>query len=222
MNTPRSAVARPASITLLTAAALAIVQQAGCASSGGGSAAAKPGATVSPAQAVNASADARFVDVSIASARWAVHMSDLVIANGERKEVKAVAMKIKQREAANLELLLAERRRLDVAAPMPDHHADAHMDADETRLANAKGDEADALYIEHMMQQRGDLIKLAEYAQSDLASPALAYFAKSVPEQRYKDLRELQGIQMAALSVPANARAGPRNQTSATTTPPRR
>lgn len=199
-----------------------LLQSAGCASRGGSN---KPAAATARPAAVAESADARFIAAAERSSAWAIHMSELVIANGEIKDVRAVAQKIKDREAVNLQLLAKERARLGLPAGVSDHHADPHMDQDEARLAAARGEEADMLYAEHMIEQRRDIIALANSARHELSSNALAQYAQSLPQERYKDVGELVSARNHAHEVPANSRAALGIKTGPSTpatTPPRR
>jgi uncharacterized protein (DUF305 family) len=198
-----------------------LLQSAGCAS---GIDSSRPAATGRQPVAVAESADARFIAAAERSSAWAIHMSELVIANGEIKDVRATAQKIKDRETVNLQLLAKERARLGLPAAVSDHHADPHMDQDETRLAALKGEDADMLYAEHMLEQRRDIIALANFARPELSSAALAQYAQSLPQERYKDVGELINARSHAHPVPANSRAalGIKTGPAATTTPPRR
>ena len=198
-----------------------LLQIAGCAS---GTSAAKPVAASARPAAVAESADARFIAAAERSSAWAVHMSELVIANGEIKDVRAVAQKIKDRETVNLQLLAKERARLGLPPGVSDHHADPHMDQDEARLAAVKGEDADMLYADHMLEQRRDIIALANYARPELSSAGLAQYAQSLPQERYTDVGELIKARSHAHAVPANSRAalGIKTGPATTTTPPRR
>lgn len=178
-----------------------LLQGAGCASSGDVAAQAP-----APA-AATASADARFLEAAERSSAWAVRMSNLVIANGARYEVKAAAKSIRARENVNLSMLAKERARLKMPAGVSDYRSDAHMAADVERLAAASGQEADDLYIQHMLEQRRDIISVAIAARPELASPSLVVFAGSTPPEREKDSADLRRVQFATSSVPEKSRA---------------
>lgn len=209
------------SLATLRIAAVATVPLAGCASQGSSVSAPPPAkAAAAPGQpATQLTADARFTHSAMSSAEWAIHMSDLVIKRTSRKDVRAIAHRIKTREEANLQLLANERTRLGLSSgPAPDHHADAHLHMDESRLSVAKGDEADSIYIEHMIDQRRDVIAMANTTDDYLTSPTLAYLADQISEERQKDISELSALQSVARSVPSDSRAQRGIQTTRGTT----
>ena len=178
-----------------------LLQGAGCASSGGVAAQAPVPA------AATVSADARFLESAERSSAWAVRMSNLVIANGARYEVKAAAKSIRARENVNLSMLAKERARLKMPAGVSDYRTDARMAADVERLAAASGKEADDLYIQNMLEQRRDIISAAILARPDLASASLEVYAGSMPSEREKDSADLRRVQFATSAVPEKSRA---------------
>lgn len=208
--------------SFVAAALIAGLMQIGACASGDGASrtAAALGQPVSAAE----TDDASFIAAAERSSAWGIHMSELEIANGARAEVKATAKTIRDREAANLALLARERVRLGLPAGVSDHHADPHMDLDEQRLSATKGEEADSLYLQHMLEQRGDIIAVARIFTPKLTSRSLVAFAQALPDERYKDLADLRRVEFAARPVPANSRAqlGIKTGPATTTTPPRR
>ncbi len=197
-------VVRSLHLSVLGAASIGgLVLSGGC-SSGGMT---KYQTTYAPTAPALASADAGFLEAAERSSGWAVHMSDLVIANGSRAEVKAAATTIRQRETANLAMLAKARTSLGMPAQASDHHTDSHMAMDEERLAAATGDDADMLYVQHMMEQRREMITLANFAAPQLRHPRLMALARALPDERNLELAELRRVQHAAKPVPTNSRA---------------
>lgn len=212
--------ARHFSVSMLSLTAIgALLNVAGCAPSHSSS---KPVAAIQQPTPVAASTDARFIAAAERSSGWAIHMSDFVIANGSRPDVKALATAIKTREAVNLALLSKERTKLQLGTQVTDHHDDAHMHADEERLKISAGKDADEFYVRHMIEQRRGVIELVEVIKPDLKSLSLVFFAQSTSEERAKEVSDLRQVESVVLTVPMNARAGNRSGVAATTTPPRR
>jgi uncharacterized protein (DUF305 family) len=151
-----------------------------------------------------------FVDASIKSCQWSMDMCDLVIANGQRSEVRKIAMQLRKREESNLVLLQEERSRLGISGEMPDHRADPYMDLDLARLRGLSGDDADGFFLDRMIDQRRVMSQFAASSQNQLRDEKLRYLAQQMPDDRNRDVRELRAVEDEQMNVPRNAQAGTR------------
>jgi|GEM_PF-5268340 len=204
-TTPASPITRTAPLRrLLTAAAAAcLLAAAGCSSSQSSRPAARAGMA-----GVNVHEDdVRFLEEAERSSTWALHMAELHASRGGSARIAKVAADIAQREREHLKRLAKERAALGLPKGPADHHANEHMREDERLLASAEPQQADWLYVEHMLQQRLDIISLANFVKGSLGDPRLREYASALPEERYRDVKQLRAVRFAGRAVPEGSRA---------------
>lgn len=160
--------------------------------------------------------DAEFITRMMRSAELSMLMAELQLSNGQRPAVHELAEKIKRRESVDVAFLQAERARLGVAQQSSDLTNDPQANDLRRRMQAATPEEADTLFIQHMIRHRLETAKYAESCQQHLLSPNLNYYCRAVVEDSGASLRELRSVQTSEQPIPVNARAGQRGYQGST------
>lgn len=106
-------------------------------------------ATVTPFIAAN---DVQYIDAIVPHHRMALEMAQMELDKGTRADVKALAQRIKDAQAAEITLLTNARQALAGSGTVPEPPTDAHMEADMQMMEQmAAGAEMDRHFLENMI-----------------------------------------------------------------------
>lgn len=213
-----------ARLGLVLACGLSAGLFSGCESGGSGrvSNESKPTVSTSPSAPTTAAVprvglnDAEFLDGMSRFAELSTQLAELELSNGKRPEVQELAEKIKRRESVDIAFLSAERARLGMGSRGQDLTNDPRSIDLRRRMQAATPEEADTIFVQHMIKHRLETAKYAESCLSYLNSPNLSYYCRSVSEDSGASLRELRSVQTAEHPIPVNARAGLRGYQGST------
>ena len=115
-----------------------------------------------------AQSDVQYIDAIVPHHKHAMEMAELEIQNGANPSVKALAARIKSKQADEIALLQRARQALTGNPTIPDPPMDAHNERDLARQRAARGAAADKEFLDNMIPHHSEGISIAHRAYPNL------------------------------------------------------
>ena len=190
--------------TVLTAALLVIaIVVAGCGSDDDDPVIEGQGGSVSAGAAPHNDADVVFAQNMIVHHEQAIQMSDIVIANGESGEVRALAEQIKAAQTPEIDLMRGWLREWDEESPPDGDHDAMGMNDDDTtmmtedemkELENTQGRDLDRMFLELMIRHHEGAIAMAEEEVADGEFVAAIDLAEQIASSQRAEIEEMKRL----------------------------
>ncbi|GEM_PF-4739807 len=138
--------------------------------------------------------DVAYIDAIVPHHQKAIEMSQMELDKGTRADVKALAQRFKDAQAAEIAILTNARKALTGSATVPTPKTDPHMEADMAAMMAATGTEMDAMFLDDMIPHHAEGISLAHRALPSLTRTDVKDNANTVVSNQAKEIGEMQAL----------------------------
>lgn len=142
---------------------------------------------------VTAKSDLELIDTLVPHHQRAIEMADIELANGAGAEVKQMAQRMKDDQAAEIQRLLDIRERLTECRELT-VYPDPAMDADMEELREQSGDALDRAFLESMIPHHAGALQASHNALRSLQDEELRGIAEEVVREQAREVGEMRAM----------------------------
>ena len=136
--------------------------------------------------------DVAFIDFMVPHHQMGVEMNENEIERGERQEVKDLAMKDKETQLHEIEIMLKVRERLTGTAEVPPPPPDPKMDMDMERMRMLSGKALDEFYLTELIPHHAPAIEVAHRSMPTLKTHEIRKVARNIFEGQAREIAEIE------------------------------
>lgn len=143
--------------------------------------------------------DVGFIDFFIPHHQMAIRMAEVEIARGAREEVRTLARRMKDDQAAEIQVMREARLALTGRPDPEPAPPDPHMEADISAMQSASGTEVDRMFLQHMIPHHGGALPVAHRADRRMEREDIHFFSQHFFDEQANDI----GMMKRLLGTPA-------------------
>jgi uncharacterized protein (DUF305 family) len=154
--------------------------------------------------------DVSFIDYFVNHHEQATMMAMMEIERGQRSEVKALAMRIRDAQRMEISTLRSARMALTGTATVPPPPPDPAMERAMAAMMSAAGATLDRLFLENMIPHHGAGLAPAQRAMTQLTRVDLHMLAMTIYDEQSREIGEMKQL-LGSIGIPEPGSAGARD-----------